>query len=54
MENIKEEIKKTFTRQEVAKLLDKQIEYCSRGIDKSNMSAYTARRKVAETARVKF
>lgn len=54
MEDKKKTLISSFTRQEVAKLLDKQIEYCSRSIDTSNMSEFTARRKVLETDRVKF
>ena len=51
---IKEEKKKTFTQNEVTKLLDKQIKDCSDSIDKGNMSQYTAKKKVSETARVKI
>ena len=48
------EKEKTYSKKEVEKLLDQQIADCADSIDKSNMSEYTAKRKVLDTKRVKL
>jgi len=45
---------KTFTRKQVEELLKKQIAECSYCIQESNLSEYTAKKKILETKLVKF
>ena len=45
---------KTWTRAQVEKLLDDQKADCADSIQASNLSQYTAKKKILETERVKF
>ena len=46
--------RQTFTREQVIKLLKKQIEGCAMSIHGDNLSEYNARRKIMETKIVEF
>ena len=46
--------KETFTKAEVIKLLQQQINDCAESIQESNLSEYTAKRKILETKLIDF
>ena len=52
--NLMTEKAKTWTRSQVEKLLEQQIADCSEAIDGSNLSEFTAKRKILDTPKVKF
>lgn len=45
---------KTFTRKQVEELLKQQINDCAESIQDSNLSEYTAKRKILDTKLVKY
>jgi len=54
MEKSDKKQKESFTRAEVIKLLQQQINDCAEVIQESNLSEYTAKLKIMATKLIKF
>jgi len=54
MEKSEKKQKESFTRSEVVKLLQQQINDCAEVIQESNLSEYTAKKRILETKLIKF
>jgi len=45
---------KTYTKKQVIELLEKQVEKCASVIDSSNLSEYTAKKRIREAGLIEF